>query len=80
MTETPTQPSKIILLVANTEGAGVNIRAATDDPESIKVWEDGTEMVVVGQNVPGARFDSVRTCKTRTETSGPSLQSSWIRS
>ena len=51
VTETPTEPPEIIFLVANTDGDGVNIRAATDDPESVKVWEDGTEMVVVGPDV-----------------------------
>lgn len=51
VTETPTEPPEIIYVVANTDGDGVNIRTATDDPESIKVWEDGTEMVVVGPDV-----------------------------
>ena len=51
VTETPTEPPEIIFLVTNTDGDGVNIRAATDDPESIKVWEDGTEMVVIGPDV-----------------------------
>ena len=51
VTETPTEPPEVIFIVANTDGDGVNIRAATDDPDAIKVWEDGTEMVVVGPDV-----------------------------
>ena len=47
----PTEPADVIYLVANTDGDGVNIRRATDDTESIKVWPDGTEMVVVGPDV-----------------------------
>ena len=47
----PTEPADIIYLVANTDGDGVNIRRATDDTESIKVWPDGTEMVVAGPDV-----------------------------
>ena len=47
----PTEPADVIYLVANTDGDGVNIRRATDDTESIKVWPDGTEMVVAGPDV-----------------------------
>ncbi len=47
----PTEPAEVIYVVANTDGDGVNIRQSTDDPESIKVWPDGTEMVVIGPDV-----------------------------
>lgn len=49
-TPAPDAP-EVTYVVGNTGGSGVYIRRTLDPADRIKAWPDGTEMVVVGQDV-----------------------------
>lgn len=55
-------PNVPVCVVANTGGQGVYIRRNPTSEEAIKLWDEGTEMAVVGTNVlsNGLRWKHVR--------------------